>query len=80
MLFRSLIAPPTVPGIQKRNSNPLRPLSAANSDNFLSFTPVPEIITSEFRIDNLLKFLPSFMTTPSKISSVISVFDPAPIT
>ena len=45
--------------------NHLNYYSAAKSDNFLSKTAAPEIIISEFKIDNLLKFFPSLITTPS---------------
>jgi hypothetical protein len=57
--------PPTVPGIQDKNSNPLKLFSAAKSDNFLSKTAVPEMIMFEFNTDNRLKFFPSLIITPS---------------
>ena len=54
-----------MPGIHDKNSNPLRPLSAAYTANFLSGTAAPEMIISSFNNDNLLKFLPSFIIIPS---------------
>ena len=65
--------------MQDKNSNPLKLFSAAKLDRLLSKTPLPEIITSSLNKDILLKFLLSFITTPSKILSEIKVFDPAPM-
>ena len=36
--------PPILPGIQDKNSNPLMLFSFANSDKFLSITPLPATI------------------------------------
>ncbi len=70
--------PPIVPGIQERNSKPPKLFSIANSDKDLSVTALPAtIISSECR-EILLKFLVSFITTPSNLLSDISVLEPAP--
>ena len=61
--------PPTLPGIQDKNSNPLMLFSFANSDNFLSITPLPAIIVFSFNKDILEKFLFNFIIVPSNISS-----------
>ena len=75
-----LIPPPTVPGIQDRNSNPPKLFSAANSDNDLSKTPLPAIMVFSFNSEILEKFLLNFITIPSNLSSLNSTFDPAPKT
>ena len=50
----------------------------SNSDNDISKTALPAMIISSRSKVILLKFLLSFITTPSKILSVIKVLDPAP--
>ena len=72
--------PPTVPGIQDKNSKPPILLSRANSDNFLSVTALPATIISFGSKDKLEKFLPNFITTPSNFLSVIKILEPAPKT
>ena len=71
--------PPIVPGIQDKNSNPPILFSIAKSENALSVTLLPAIIMFSFNIEIFLKLLPSLITTPSKIPSVIKIFEPAPI-
>ena len=73
-----LIPPPIVPGIQDKNSNPLKLFCIAKLDNCLSKTELPAIIMSSFKRDKLLKFLDNFITTPSNRLSLIKVFEPAP--
>ena len=73
-----LIPPPTVPGIQDKNSNPLNSFLRAKSDKLLSKTALPAIIISSPSKDMLLKFLFNLITTPSKKSSEIRIFEPAP--
>ena len=73
-----LIPPPIVPGIQDKNSNPLRLFFTAKSDKDLSVTALPAIITSSPRSEILLKFFPNFITIPSNKSSDIKVLEPAP--
>ena len=73
-----LIPPPTVPGIQDKNSKPLKLLLIANSDKFLSNAALPAIIISSPKSEILLKFLLNLITMPSNILSVIRVLEPAP--
>ena len=75
-----LIPPPTVPGIQDKNSKPPKLFSIAKSDNDLSVTALPAIIISLFNKEILLKLFDSLITTPLKCLSVINVFEPAPST
>ena len=72
--------PPILPGIQDKNSNPLMLFSFANSDKFLSITPLPATIVVSSNKDILEKFLFNFITVPSYISSLNKTFEPAPIT
>ena len=72
--------PPTVPGIQERNSNPPKLLFSANSERDLSLTILPAIMISSERIEILLKFFESLITIPSYWLSVINIFDPPPKT
>ena len=67
-----------MPGIQDKNSNPLRLFFVAKSYKDLSITALPAIITSSPRSEILLKFFPNFITVPSNKSSDIKVLDPAP--
>ena len=57
--------PPTVPGIQAKNSKPPTSFSIAKSDNFLSEQALPAIIVLLGSIEILAKFLPNLITTPS---------------
>ena len=50
----------------------------AKSDKDLSKTALPAIIISSLSREILLKFLLSFITTPSNKLSLIRVFEPAP--
>ena len=50
------IPPPIEPGIQDKNSNPLKLLFIAKSDKDLSKTPLPAIIISFSKREILLKF------------------------
>ena len=70
--------PPTVPGIQDKNSNPLKLFSKAKFDKVLSKTALPAIIISSFNNEILLKFLLNLITTPLYKLSEINVFEPAP--
>ena len=72
------IPPPTVPGIQDKNSNPPKLLSIANSDSDLSLTALPAIIMSSDKREILLKLFDNLITTPSYVLSVIRVFEPPP--
>ena len=75
-----LIPPPIVPGIQDKNSKPLKLFFIANSDNDLSKTALPAIIISSPSKEMVLKFLLNLITIPSYKLSVIKVFEPAPRT
>ena len=59
------IPPPTVPGIQDKNSNPPKLLFIANSESDLSLTELPAIIISSDKREILLKLFDSLITTPS---------------
>ena len=61
-----------------KNSKFPTSFSKAKSDNFLSRQALPATIIPFGYIEILEKFLPSLITTPSKVLSLISVFDPAP--
>ena len=50
-----LIPPPIVPGIQDKNSKPLKLFFIAKSDKVLSKTPLPAIIMSSLSKETLLK-------------------------
>ena len=73
-----LIPPPIVPGIQDKNSKPLKLFFIAKSDKVLSKTPLPAIIISSLNKEILLKSLLNLITIPSYKLSVIKVLDPAP--
>ena len=59
------IPPPTVPGMQDKNSNPPKLLSIANSESALSVTALPAIIISSDKREILLKLFDNLITTPS---------------
>ena len=61
-----------------KNSKPPISLSHAKSDNFLSLHALPATMILLGNNEVLEKFLPNLITIPSKISSLISVFEPAP--
>ena len=67
-----------VPGIQDKNSKPVRSFFIAKSERDLSKTALPAIIVFSPNREILLKFLLNFITTPSNNSSFINVFEPAP--
>ena len=73
-----LIPPPTVPGIQDKNSKPPILLFIAYSDNCLSVVPLPAIIVLLSKREILEKLLPNLIKTPSNNPSVNKTFDPAP--
>ena len=62
------------------NSIPVKLFSLENSDNFFWDTPHPAIIKFSFKIERFWKFFPSLITAPSKLSSEINTFEPAPKT
>ena len=51
-----------------------------NSDNFLSITALPAIITPFGKSEIFEKFFPNLITTPSNVLSLNKIFDPAPKT
>ena len=56
-----------VPGMQDKNSNPLKLFFKANSDSDLSKAPLPAIIVFSFSNEIFEKFLLNFITPPSNI-------------
>ena len=70
--------PPTVPGMQAKNSRPPIPLTKANSDNFLSVEALPATIMLSCNKEMLEKLFPNLTTIPSNVLSLTRVFDPAP--
>ena len=74
------MAPPTVPGIQDKNSNPDNEFSSAKLERFLSRTEAPAIKVSWSNNDKWLNDFPSLIMMPSKPPSLIKVLDPAPKT
>ena len=62
-----LIPPPTLPGIQDKNSKPPILFCIANSDSCLSKTPLGAIIVVLFNNLILENFLINFITTPLNI-------------
>ena len=57
--------PPTVPGIQDKNSNPPKLLFIANSESELSLTELPATIISSDKREIFLKLFDNLITTPS---------------
>ena len=70
--------PPTVPGIQVKNSNPPRLFSDANSDNFLSLVALPATIVLFGNNEIFEKFFPNLIIVPLNLPSFIKILDPAP--
>ena len=60
--------PPTVPGIQDKNSKPPISFSIAKSDNFLSVVALPAIIDLFDNNEMFEKFFPNLITIPSNVS------------
>ena len=74
------MAPPIVPGIHDKNSNPDNEFSKAKLERLLSKAEAPAIIVSELNNDKCEKAFPSLITIPSNPPSLIKVFEPAPKT
>ena len=70
--------PPIVPGMQDKNSNPDIEFSKAKFETFLSKAEDPAISVVSSKSDIWENVFPNLIIIPSKPSSLIKVFEPAP--
>ena len=75
-----MIPPPIDPGMQDKNSNPVKVFCVAKFAIFLSRVAAPTSKISLSINDIFEKLDPNLIVTPSNPPSLIKVFDPAPKT
>src|SRR3546814_16792226 len=70
--------PPTVPGIERRNSSPAIPASRAVEDTRMPDAPPPQRSVVASMVSTFAKGLPRRTTTPGKPPSRTMRLDPRP--